>query len=83
MFVAGDFVVTSQMNLNGQRGRAVGVSLTMILIVVGAISLGAFLLFRRHRKKKQSETLMQENDEDRAQMELESDATKAGSYQML
>src|SRR6218665_1337022 len=59
LFVSGDLVVNSQINSSSQRGHAVGISLTVILVVLGAISLGAFLLLSRHRKKKRSQMLVQ------------------------
>ena len=66
------------MSVSGQRGRAVGISLAVILVVIGAICIGAFLLFRRHRNKKHAVAIMQANEEDRTQMELEADSTKGG-----
>src|SRR6218665_1335191 len=83
LFLSGDLVVITQMNLSSQRGHAVGISLGVILVIAGAICLGAFLLFRRHQKKNRSEALLQASEEDRAQMELEADSTKSGSNQMV
>ena len=80
---SGDIVVNIQMGVSAQRGHAVGISLAVVLVVTGAICLGAFLLFRRHRMKKHTMALMQANEEDRTQMELEADSTNSGNNQKL
>ena len=82
MFYADDLVVNIQMSVSGERGHPIGISMAVILAVTGAICLGAFLLFRRHRKKNRSDVRMQANEEERAQMELEADSTEAGSNQV-
>src|SRR5688572_25156195 len=77
LFLSGDLVADTPMKLSGQRGHVVGFSLTVILVVFGAICLGAFFIFRRHRKKNRTEMLIQPTEED-----LEADSTKAGCYQI-
>ena len=82
LFLLGDAVANAQMNVSGQRGHAVGISLTVILVVTGLICLGAFLLFRRHQKKNRSEALIQANEEEIHQLDSDDDTTKAGCNQM-
>src|SRR6218665_3305887 len=77
---SGDLVGNIQ-SVSAQHGHAVGISLAVILVVTGAICLGAFLLFRRHRKKRRSGVGMQANEEERVQMELET--TRTGSNKIF
>src|SRR6218665_1664848 len=69
------------MNLTGQHGHAAGISVAVVLVVTGAICLGAFLLFRRHLKKKRPQLLMPESAEEihtLDDLEDDIDTTKAG-----
>ena len=79
---SGDLVGNIQ-SVSAEHGHAVGISFAVILVVTGAICLGAFLLFRRHRKKRHSGAGMQANEEERVQMELETDSTRAGSNKIF
>jgi len=74
LFYSDDLLVNAQMSVSGERGHPIGISLTVILVVTGAICLGVFLLFRRRRAKNRSEV--------RIHMELEADSTEAGSDQV-
>ena len=80
LFLLGDSSVNTQTSVSGQRGHAVGISLGVIVVVTGAICIGAFLLFRRHLKKKRPQLLMQESAEETHPLELEDDidTTKPG-----
>src|SRR6218665_447105 len=72
------------MNLTGERGHAAGISLAVILMIIGAIiCLGAFLLYRRHRRNNQTEEdLLQANEEEIHQLDSDDDTTKSGCNQM-
>ncbi len=83
MILSGDAVANAQMNVSGQRGHAVGITLAVILVVTGAICLGAFLLFRQHRQKNRSEALIQMTEDEIHQLDSDDHTTKSGCNQML
>lgn len=70
------------MNASGQRGRTAGISMAVIIVIIGAICLGVFLLFRRLREKNRAEALIQANDYEIHHLDSDDDTAKAGCQQM-